>query len=367
MENMFKRTLLCAAISAAAMASTGANAAIDLLDGKVQVYGQAAGAIFIDDNDNGTNAAFSDMESRIGFRGVVEFDNFAPDIVWQIESGNANGASGSFGVRDTYIGLAFDNVGSIKWGRQLQAAYNYVDWPHSNPGLGNVFDWNNDITQDGNNYLDRADNTLRFDSVSWNGVGVQATISGMGADTDAMVSSIAANYAGSNFGLHAGYYHRGDYTTKGKVGDAFIKDPADPNVVIPNPNFGKETNTKYYANSYAIVGGNVAFGDVTLTAAYKYMMSDTEKGDADQNAFSATAQYVAGGTWLYKLGYAATTDADVDGETLDGSADTAITGRIGYLLPSAIIYSDVRHYDMGDKKGVSSDQTRFLLGMEYYF
>ncbi|PSU71209.1 porin [Photobacterium phosphoreum] len=362
MENMFKRTLLCAAISAAAMASTGANAAIDLMDGKVQVYGQAAGAIFIDDNDNGTNAAFSDMESRIGFRGVVEFDNFAPDIVWQIESGNANGASGSFGVRDTYIGLAFDNVGSIKWGRQLQAAYNYVDWPHSNPGLGNVFDWNNDITAAGNNYLDRADNTLRFDSVSWNGVGVQATLSGMGSDTDAMVSSIAANYAGSNFGIHAGYYHRGDYTTSTKVDAPFIKDDVN-DVWIPNPDYGTTANTKYYANSYAIVGGNVSFGDVTLTAAYKYMMQDTATGDADQNAFSATAQYVAGGTWLYKLGYAATTDADIDGNTAANTADTAITGRIGYLLPSAIIYSDIRHYDMND----NVEQTRFLLGVEYYF
>lgn len=361
MENMFKRTLLGVAIATAAMASTGANAAIDLMDGKVQVYGQAAGAIFIDDNDSGTNAAFSDMESRIGFRGVVEFDNFAPDIVWQIESGNANGAAGSFGVRDTYVGLAFDNIGSIKWGRQLQAAYNYVDWPHSNPGLGNVFDWNNDITAAGNNYLDRADNTLRFDSVSWNGVGVQATVSGMGSNTDAIVSSIAANYAGSNFGIHAGYYHRGSYTVKGTVDSPLV--PDQDGGWKPNPNFGKDTNTEYYANSYAIVGGNVAFGDVTLTAAYKYMMQDTKTGDADQNAFSATAQYVAGGTWLYKLGYAATTDADIDGKTAANTADTAITGRIGYLLPSAIIYSDVRHYDMND----DAKQTRFLLGIEYYF
>ncbi|MCD9528596.1 porin [Photobacterium carnosum] len=361
MENMFKRTLLGVAIATAAMASTGASAAIDLMDGKVQGYGQAAGAIFIDDNDNGTNAAFSNMESRIGFRGVVEFDNFAPDIVWQIESGNANGAAGSFGVRDTYVGLAFDNIGSIKWGRQLQAAYNYVDWPHSNPGLGNVFDWNNDITAAGNNYLDRADNTLRFDSVSWNGVGVQATVSGMGTNTDALVSSIAANYAGSNFGIHAGYYHRGAYTVTSKVDVPLI--PDDNGSWKPNPNFGKDQNTEYYANSYAIVGGNVSFGDVTLTAAYKYMMQDTAAGDADQNAFSATAQYVAGGTWLYKLGYAATTDADIDGKTAANTADTAITGRIGYLLPSAIIYSDIRHYDMND----DAKQTRFLLGVEYYF
>lgn len=44
------------------------------------------------------------------------------------------------------------------------------------------------------------------------------------------------------------------------------------------------------------------------------------------------------------------------------------------LDPSAVLYFDVRNYDMmtptdGDDKGNAdaNDQTRFLMGVEYYF
>ncbi|MBJ7019232.1 porin, partial [Vibrio cholerae] len=98
---------------------------------------------------------------------------------------------GQFGGRDTYLGLGFDGIGSFKYGRQLVAAYNYVDWPHSNPGLGNVFDWNNDI---GAGYQDRADHVFRFDSETFGGFNYQITLSGMEATTDAVVASIGASY-----------------------------------------------------------------------------------------------------------------------------------------------------------------------------
>ncbi len=359
---MFNKTLLGSAVLAAMMA-TSANAAIPLAGDAVQVYGQATGAIMVDSHKTKDSAMNVDVESRIGFRGVVEFDSLSPNLVWQIEGGNANGAAGAFGVRDTFVGLDFESVGSIKWGRQLVAAYNYVDWPHSNPGLGNVFDWNNDL---GVAYQDRASNTIRFDSVSMGGLGIQATIGGMENTTDSLVASIAANYNGDGYSVHGGYYSRGEYTVKGTVDKPLIADPTDPTSLIPNPDYGKDTTTPYYASSYAIIGGNVALGDVTLTAAYKHMMADTQTGDSTQGAFSATAQYVNNGTWLYKAGFAMTTDAEIDGKDKKESGDMALTARVGYLLPSAIIYSDIRHYDMnGNLEG--DDMTRFMLGIEYYF
>ena len=57
----------------------------------------------------------------------------------------ADATWGKFGGRDTYVGFEFDGVGQLKYGRQLVAAYDYVDWPHTNPGLGNVYDWHNAI------------------------------------------------------------------------------------------------------------------------------------------------------------------------------------------------------------------------------
>ena len=343
MENMFKRTLLGAAIATAAMASTGANAAIDLLDGNVQLYGQAAGFMMYDSPaaSKGEDTITANIESRIGFRGTVEFDNFGPDLLWQVEGGDAsNGGSnaegqGSFGGRDTFLGLSFDGVGAFKYGRQLVAAYNYVDWPHSNPGLGNVFDWNNDL---GANFEDRANHVLRFDSANFGGFNFQATASNMDTATDNIAYSLAASYSADMFSVHAGYY------------------------------LNTEEKDAKEDSAYTIFGGSVFLGDITLTAAGKYMtVNNIGGGEDSQWAYSATAQYVYNGTWVYKVGYAGTGEADyADGKSGNDTDDMALTARLGYLLPSTYLYTDIRHYDMdgGTDKG---DTTRLLMGVEYYF
>lgn len=358
MENkFFKRTLLGAAIATAAIAGS-ANAAVPLAGDAVQFYGQAAGFMIIAD-DNTSQSAGAVMESRIGFRGTVEFEDFGPNLVWQIEGGDANNGdkSGQLGARDTFVGLDFDGVGSFKYGRQLVAAYNYVDWPHSNPGLGNVFDWNNDI---GAGYQDRADNTFRFDSATFNGFNFQATLSGMEQDTERMVASFAGSYSQDKFSLHAGYYTRGEYEAAGDEQPKYIIGP-DGSTVIPNPDYvaGGEMETNY-AHNYAIFGGSVFLGDVTLTAAYKMMEIDTASGSNGQDALSATAQYVLDGKWVFKGGYAMTTDSD-DG-TDDG--DVALNARLGYLLPSTYLYIDSRNYQMNNADDWSSS---VLVGAEYYF
>jgi len=362
MDKMFKRTLLGAAVATAAM-SGSANAAIELAGKAVQLYGQAAGNItLIDAND--TNSVGTDIESRIGFRGVVEFDDISPNFIWQIEGGNANNGdkTGALGARDTYLGLEFEGVGQFKYGRQLVAAYNYVDWPHSNPGLGNVFDWNNDI--DGG-YQDRADSVLRYDSATWNGFNFQATLSGMTKDTDQVVSSLGTSFTKEMFSVHAGYYHQGSYESAVDEPEKFTFD-ANGNVVISdawtewNNNGAKEKETVESRN-YLIVGGSLFLGDVTLTAAYKKM----EVGSVDQNAYSATAQYVLDSKYVFKGGYAATSDAD----GLKNSGDQAITARFGYLLPSSYWYIDSRNYKINnsDNKYNADWAHRILLGMEYYF
>ena len=366
MEKMFKRTLLGAAIVTAAMASTSAHAAIDLLDGNVQMYGQAAGGLIIANPDGGDSTVKADIESRIGFRGKVEFDNFAPAFIWQMEGGNANSDGGSLGMRDTFLGLDFDGVGSVKFGRQLVAAYNYVDWPHSNPGIGGVFDWNQDI---GAAFEDRADNVIRFDSQNFGGFNFQATASGMDAATDKVALSVGTSYTTDSFTVHGGYYTRGKLANKFEVSKVEAKDPVSTGMTVTD-------------NSYGILGGAVYLGDVTLTAAAKYMTTETEKhGDMNQMAYSATAQYIAGGTWLYKLGVSYAESPDLgDKNTLkgvDGKADDlAVTGRIGYLLPSTILYADVRYSDHNrfTQEEKTTDffikegkETNVHLGVEYYF
>ncbi|PWI34417.1 porin [Vibrio albus] len=358
---MFKRTLIGAAVAAAAI-SGSANAAIQLAGDAVQLYGQAAISYqyWSADHADKENTVVAEVESRFGLRGTVEFEDFGPDLVWQMESGNAaNGGGndkgqGALGGRDTFIGFAFDGLGSIKYGRQLVAAYNYVDWPHTNPGLGNVFDWHNAI---GAGYTDRVNNNLRFDSETFGGFNFQATISGMDKTTDAMVASVAGSYTVDGLSVHAGHYTQDEYgDNKGDI-------------------------------SYTILGGSFSTGPMTFTAGYKMMengnyqakdASDQATGpymSNDQNAMSVTAAYNHDGAWLYKVGYAQTFESD------KGSDDesTAITARVMRMLPSAVIYVDVRNYDMnkayfkksdgGDDKYHDdlNDGTRIMLGTEYYF
>lgn len=352
MDKMFKRSLLGAAIALTAAAGS-ANAAIELAGENVVLYGQAAGSLqyWSADSAKKDNTVDVEIESRIGLRGKVSYDNVAPSFVYQIETGNADNVKGSnndglgaFGGRDTYVGLEFDGFGQIKYGRQLVAAYDYVDWPHTNPGLGNVFDWHNAI---GSGFQDRASDTIRYDSVNWGGLKVQATLSGMTETTDALVASFAAGYTGDGFNVHAGYYTQNGY------------DEVDGT-----------TTTKKGDVSYAIVGGSLNLGDFTLTAAYKPMWNDVT--DNQQDAYSATVAYMVDQTWVYKLGYAGTSDADKavdrdeDGVLTKDTASQAITGRVMYLLPSTALYFDVRNYDMlGNSE--KDDGTRFMFGAEYYF
>ncbi|MBE4573576.1 hypothetical protein BOO29_06005 [Vibrio navarrensis] len=336
MDKMFKRTLLGAAVAAAAI-SGSANAAVELNGKALQVYGQAAGFVHITNPDQGDNSVSAVIESRVGFKGVVEFEDFGPNFVWQIEGGNADNSdkSGQLGARDTYLGLAFDGVGSIKYGRQLVAAYNYVDWPHSNPGLGNVFDWHNDI---GASYQDRADHVIRFDSETFGGFNYQVTLSGMNETTDAMVVSIGASYQAGPVNIHGGYYTQAEYTEK-----------------VNN------VDTKKGDINYAIIGATAGFDSLTITGAVKLMNNNLD--DKEQLAYSATAQYV-NNSWVYKLGLAGTTDSETKGKTDKDTADLAVTARLGYLLPSTYLFMDLRNYKMDN---ADSFDNNLLIGAEYYF
>lgn len=355
MDKFFKRTLLGAAVATVAAAGS-ANAAIELNGQAVQFYGQAAGFIHLVSPDEGDNQAKAAIESRVGFRGVVEYEDFGPNFVWQIEGGDANNGdkSGQLGARDTYLGFEFDGVGTFKYGRQLVAAYNYVDWPHSNPGLGNVFDWHSALgdtdaktkTNGGVGYQDRADHVFRFDSANFGGFNFQATLSNMDASTDNKVVSLGASFQAGPVNLHGGFY-----------------------------------NDSEAEKRYSIIGATAGFDALTLTAAFKAMENGeqavvyTDNGvivkktlDNSQNAVSLTGQYVIDEKIVLKAGYAQTMDSDkgsVVNDTFtkdDGS--TAVTARLGYLLPSTYLFIDSRNYKMN---GSEDFDHNILIGAEYYF
>lgn len=355
MENIFKRSVIGMSV-ASVLATVNVNA-MQLTD-NIQLYGQAAvSAWFI--TQDGTDATSSvkkkdsidvDNESRIGFRGTQQFKNFGPTIIWQIESGNASdaGESGQLGFRDSFIGMEFEH-GKFRFGRLTTPAYDIVDWPYTNPGLGNVFDWNTDIQAGA--HVDRIGNHFRWDSKNYNGFTYSVSAGQAEGNIDSAFYSAAAHYTRGIVTLHAGYQFEGE----------------------KSDSIGNTAERSFY-----VLGGELNFANgFALKAAYKHMnsdydfLSDPAPYDENQDAYSITAEYNIN-SWQYKIGYAATTDLDTSEGKVSSTGDTAITGRIMYLLdPSAVIYTDVRSYnfgsgDEGNAQG-AKDNTRFGIGVEYYF
>ena len=345
MDKFFKRTLVCAAVASVATVGS-ANAAVQVVGDAVTFYGQAAGSVIYDIKDNQDNSMIADIESRIGFRGVVEFEDLEPNFIWQMEGGNANNGtnSGGLGVRDTYLGFDWEGFGNIKFGRQLVAAYNLVDG-HTNPGTGGVFDSATDI---GVAYEGRADHVIRYDSANWNGFSVSATLSGTADTFDAKTVSFAGAYQNDNMLLHAGYYDRGETTEK----DVYV-------------NTTKFATLDLDGSDYWIVGAYFFLGDFTVNAAYRDASVDYAGGVSNsQESYSAAIQYTIDENWFVKAGYAHQGKSSLS-TTID-DADTAITARVAYTLPSAILYFDVRDYDM-DGDATAGDKTRLMFGTEYYW
>jgi len=85
---MFKKIIVAAAIATTAF---GASASVDLAGDAFQIYGQAvAYTKLIDDKNESDTSVKVAIESRIGFRGNVNFESFSPNLIWQIESGDSN-------------------------------------------------------------------------------------------------------------------------------------------------------------------------------------------------------------------------------------------------------------------------------------
>ncbi|MGL6176512.1 MAG: hypothetical protein ACRC1U_05910, partial [Vibrionaceae bacterium] len=207
-------------------------------------------------------------------------------------------------------------------------------------------------------HVDRLGNHFRWDSKNYNGFTYAISAGQAERTVDSGFYSVAAHYTKGIVTLHAGYQFEGEKT----VGDA--------------------TDNVTAERSFYVLGGELNFANgFALKAAYKHMNSDydaptvtglaTGATSEKQDAYSVTAEYNIN-SWQYKIGYAATTDLDTSNGKVSDTADTAITGRIMYLLdPSAVIYTDVRSYnfgsgDTGNLDG-AKDQTKFGIGVEYYF
>lgn len=129
---MIKRALIAASVAAAFAAPAFAEVVIY---GSIRTgveYGQVS-------NDATTatvdRLALVDQLSRLGFKGSDKLDN-GMKLVWKAENkiriGSPGSSTGDWGGRDTFIGIESANLGTLTFGKQVDA---YGDWTVLSPVL----------------------------------------------------------------------------------------------------------------------------------------------------------------------------------------------------------------------------------------
>ncbi len=336
MENVFKRTLVGAAV---AMVSTSAFAAEEtgqigvLSDFNVQAYGVAAMSVIYQEDSNGYDY---ENESRIGFRTSKDmFDNV--NVFMQIESGyvGEDGKGSTLGGRDTFLGLQGD-WGKVRFGRMLTPLYEIVDWPYSNPGLGRVFDWGGDVKA----HYDRKGDIARYDSPSFGGFTFNASVGRGDKDVN------GSNHLGA--GVH---YNAADIITLHGAYEA------------NNKYDGGDIDSEAY-----ILGFELPLpAGFSLSGAYKYNEGESKHESyagqkAEQGQYSIIGQYW-NGPWGFKLGYAANLESEIDG-VKQGDDEEVLSAQLMYVKNGFVPYLRVGQHDAYN----ADDKTAFVrVGMEYGF
>ncbi|NNN44157.1 MULTISPECIES: porin [unclassified Vibrio] len=359
MDKMFKRTLLGAAV--ATLLSSGAAFSVSAAESaNYEVYGVIALQAAYRDYDAGSKEADDKLggtqfnnESRLGFRGEKDFKNIESTFIWQIEAGYVDPSfadpGSEWGTRDTFVGFKHDSYGTVRLGRVLSPLYELVDWPASNPGLGDVYDWGGAIG--GTKHQDRASNTIRWDtptladSLSMNlAYGVAGKDGAQKGDGKDYWMGAAAHYKLSVFQFDLAYEGNRDVAKEGTEWD----------------------NDAYLFGVQGWFDNGLSF-----YAQYKMMEAKPSVGDKEkQNAYSAGVAYTTG-DWQFKLGYAKNDELKVGGDKLKGSDDDVLSVQALYFVdPSAVLYARARTLDFGkayNGRWKSADYDEYSVGVEYYF
>ncbi|MFL1909178.1 porin [Plesiomonas shigelloides] len=360
---MFKKSMIAATIIGSFAALPAHAYKIGTENGmNVEVYG----VIAVDLNyyaDSNPSAGYDiNNESRVGFRaGKQMFDDF--EVFAQIESGYVgdDGGSGKLGARDTFIG-AKGSWGTARFGRMLTPLYELIDWPYSNPGLGQVFDWGGNFA---GNY-DRKSDTIRYDSPVMSGFSFSlATGRGNTNSTGNNWYGASAHYKVIDaLTLHAGYENGSNHEVKAATPNGH--EINDKGVIVPVN--GKDAEladrSTYLVGFEASLPAGFGFSGAFKSAEQK--MNDGGK-KYTQDSMSLIGQYWNGPVG-FKLGYAKNFDLEIDGQKQADTADEVISGQLMAVVNDFVPYVRIGHRDTYNKGPDTGSKGMFyLVGMEYGF
>lgn len=348
-----KKSLI--ALAVASVVSAPAFAATSNVD-VYGVFGVAFDMVNFDDNTSDEKAnKVSSTSSRIGFKGSEDLGGGLSGV-WQIENGvNLDGASGTWGSRNTFLGLSSKSLGTVLLGNH-DTAYK------SATGKLDVF----------------ADTIADYNSI------IGSVDSGFGIfDTRATdsVSYMSPSMSGFGFGLTYG------------ARDESAVEPADENlwsaaVTYANgPLFASLAYEKL--NDFADVSGadqkgmklglGYTFGNTTLGGAYE-RLSQSGTGSVDRNAWYVSAKHAMGNIAL-KAAYGNAGESDVvagdDGAKFYAiGADYSLSKRTtAYALYTKLSNDNNANYHLGGSAstgGITSaaagtDPSAISLGVKHSF
>jgi len=381
MNQLFKRSLLAAAVASVTLAATPTMA--EETDAKYEVYGIIAVQAHYrnyETPDSNLTGFQTNNESRIGFRGSKQFKNFGPKFIWQVESGyvdpsySDHEAKGGLGERDTFVGFEdFDSFGQVRVGRVLTPLYEVVDWPGANPGLGDVWDWGGLIG--GAKFQDRSSNTIRWDSPNWGNLSLDVAYgrtkaAATGSD-QGWWQGAAAHYKVGPLQFDAAYEINRDTAESFKDGTT---------------SGGEETTfNRIWDNNTYLVGVQGWFeSGISFFAQYRMQDAKVTEGldngrEEKQNAMTSGLMYTVN-DWQFKVGYTKNFDIEVNGKTIEDTSDDTISAQAMYFVdPSAVLYLRARDVRMGDStldsgntgmtytRWKSDSFNEVSVGVEYYF
>ncbi|WP_419834126.1 porin [Endozoicomonas atrinae] len=367
---MFKKSIIASSVLAA-LAST---AAVADNHGEEKYGHDFYGVISVqvahrDYNDAKNNDGIQvNNESRLGWRGYAKFDGLPEHtkFIWQIETGyvdpnfaGENGGGGYLGGRDTFIGFDSEQFGLVRVGRVLTPIYELVDWPASNPGLGDVYDWGGQIA--GNDFNDRQSDTIRWDSKElWSGFTLDLA-AGAGADR---AGDTKSEKAGSN------YYHGAAAHQQFKYGEGnWIQFDLAYEMNYDSAIYTDEGDLtgEYWDNKTYLVGVQGGHGPVGYFAQYRMAEAKNNAGEKqEEDAYSTGLMYNfgEGQKWQAKVAYAKNEDVKTNGVTGDTEADVWATQLMYKIDSNAVVYVRYRDLERADTPNSFSEAS---TGIEYWF
>ncbi|MGB0360903.1 MAG: porin [Endozoicomonas sp.] len=334
-------------------------------------------------NNEGTQL---NNESRIGWRGFAHFSALPRDVlfIWQVEAGyvdpSFSNQNGSYiGNRDTFIGLENKaGFGLLRLGRVLTPLYELVDWPASNPGLGDVWDWGGSIA--GVDYNDRQSDTIRWDSNElWKGFTIDVAV-GAGQDRDGDTDSYDApsNYYHGmaahqkfNYGRNSSIQIDLAYEMNYKSDVSYSDDSGEydnPDLATLN---GSWDNQTYLMGIQGVQGFSFMNETIGYFAQYrlakaKDKSSNNANPDQKEKGYSLGLMYNFGqdNKWQAKVGYAHLDNVEVDSESDMKTDKKAWSTQLLYSIDEhAVVYARYRDLQFED----SDDFQEASVGIEYWF